>query len=355
MADIIKARARRGAIVQTAPVFEYDHGRRLAIYDTGLAATTPVHWSYDLADGTAAVGLATYNSEEDCLTAAIPSSMLKYGRGIDYKLYAFVYVETEDEGLTVYRFAIPVTARPCPDEGVPSEKEATLIEQAITALGSFDIEVEETEDGCVVTITNPSGEKSVTIKGDKGDQGETGPKGDAGVSPTATVAQTASGATITITDASGTTTADIANGSKGDKGDKGDAGVSPAINVAQTSSGARITITDASGTTTANISNGSKGDKGDKGDAGISPTVNVTQTSSGARITITDASGTTTANISNGSKGETGPKGDTGATGPQGPAGVTPVKGVDYFTQSDIDALVDDVIAALPNADTTGY
>ena len=302
MADIIKARARRGAIVQTAPVFEYDHGRRLAIYDTGLTAVTPVHWSYDLSDGTAAVGLATYNSEEDYLTAAIPSSMLKYGRGIDYKLYAFVYVETETEGLTVYRFAIPVTARPCPDEGVPSEKEATLIEQAITALGSFDIEAEETEDGCVVTITNPAGEKSVTIKGDKGD---TGPKGDAGISPTATVTQT--------------------------------------------SSGARITITDAGGTTTANINNGSKGDKGDKGDAGVSPTVNVTQTSSGARITITDAGGTTTANISNGSKG------DTGATGPAGPAGATPIKGTDYFTQADIDDMVDAVISELNNADVTGY
>lgn len=346
MADIIKARARRGAIVQTAPVFEYDHGRRLAIYDTGLTAVTPIHWSYDLADGTAAVGLATYNSEEDYLTAAIPSSMLKYGRGIDYKLYAFVYVETEDEGLTVYRFAIPVTARPRPDEGVPSEKEATLIEQAITALGSFDIEAEETEDGCVVTITRPAGEKSVTIKGDKGD------KGDAGVSPTATVTQTESGARVTITDASGTTTADISNGSKGDKGDKGDAGVSPTATVTGTASGARVTITDANGTTTANIyhgGTGSKGDKGDKGDAGVSPTATVTQTSSGATITITDAGGTTTANISNGSKG------DTGATGPQGPAGATPVKGTDYFTPSDISDIVDDVIAALNNADTTGY
>ena len=94
---------------------------------------------------------------------------------------------------------------------------------------------------------------------------------------------------------------------------------------------------------------GPKGDKGDKGDAGVSPTVNVTQTSSGARITITDASGTTTANINNGSKG------DTGATGPQGPAGTTPVKGTDYFTPADIADIVDDVIAALNDADTTGY
>ena len=310
MADIIKARARRGAIVQTAPVFEYDHGRRLAIYDTGLTATTPVHWSYDLSDGTAAVGLATYNSEEDYLTAAIPSSMLKYGRGIDYKLYAFVYVETEDEGLTVYRFAVPVTARPCPDEGVPSEREATLIEQAITALGSFDIEAEETEDGCVVTITNPAGEKSVTIKGDKGDTGETGPQGPKGDKGD-------KGDT-------GATGAAGPQGPKGDKGDKGDTGATgPQGPKGDTGATGPQGLKGDKGDTGATGPQGPKGDQGEKGDTGAT--------------------------------GEQGPKGDTGATGPQGPAGTTPVKGTDYFTPADIADIVDDVIAALNDADTTGY
>lgn len=58
-------------------------------------------------------------------------------------------------------------------------------------------------------------------RGEKGDKGDTG---DDGVSPTASITQTSSGATITITDASGTTTADILNGEKGDKGDRGEAG-----------------------------------------------------------------------------------------------------------------------------------
>lgn len=39
-----------------------------------------------------------------------------------------------------------------------------------------------------------------------------GPKGDDGFSPVATVTQTANGATISITDSTGTTTANIANG-----------------------------------------------------------------------------------------------------------------------------------------------
>ena len=50
-------------------------------------------------------------------------------------------------------------------------------------------------------------------------RGAKGATGAAGTSPTASVAQTSTGATITITDANGTTTADITNGAKGDPGD----------------------------------------------------------------------------------------------------------------------------------------
>ncbi len=51
-----------------------------------------------------------------------------------------------------------------------------------------------------------------------------GADGADGFSPTATVTQTSEGATITITDRNGTTTADIAKGAKGDKGDTGETG-----------------------------------------------------------------------------------------------------------------------------------
>ena len=36
-----------------------------------------------------------------------------------------------------------------------------------------------------------------------------------------------------------------------------------------------------------------------------------------------------------GDPGEQGPRGETGATGAEGPAGKTPVKGTDYFTEAD--------------------
>lgn len=52
-----------------------------------------------------------------------------------------------------------------------------------------------------------------------------------------------------------------------------------------------------------------------------------------------------------GIQGEPGPKGDTGATGPQGEPGYTPIKGVDYFTEADVQAIVQQVLNSLPQAE----
>ena len=102
-------------------------------------------------------------------------------------------------------------------------------------------------------------------KGDKGEKGDTGAQGLAGAngadgfSPIATVTPTDTGATISITDLNGTTTASITNGTDGQNGANGQNGAdgfSPIATVTQTSTGATISITDAQGTTTANISNG---------------------------------------------------------------------------------------------------
>ena len=103
------------------------------------------------------------------------------------------------------------------------------------------------------------------LKGDKGEKGDTGPQGPAGAngadgfSPIATVTPTGTGATISITDLNGTTTASITNGADGKNGANGQNGAdgfSPIATVTQTSTGATISITDAQGTTTADIANG---------------------------------------------------------------------------------------------------
>lgn len=59
-----------------------------------------------------------------------------------------------------------------------------------------------------------------------------------------------------------------------------------------------------------------------------------------------------------GPKGDTGgkgDKGDTGATGATGAAGKTPVKGTDYFTETDKQELVAAVLAALPAAEEATF
>lgn len=102
------------------------------------------------------------------------------------------------------------------------------------------------------------------------------------------------------------------------------------------------------------------GSNGKDGVDGISPMAKIVQTSTGATITITDKNGTTISTITNGAKGEQGiqglqgPKGDTGdkgdkgekgeqgvqgVQGEQGQAGYTPVRGVDYWTEQDVNTI----------------
>lgn len=118
--------------------------------------------------------------------------------------------------------------------------------------------------------------------------------------PTASVEETESGATITVTDINGTTTANIyngqdgADGADGQDGQDGADGVSPTASVTKSGSTATITITDANGTTTTTISDGTNGTNGADG---YSPTATVSQSGNVTTISITDNNGTTTESI----------------------------------------------------------
>ena len=117
--------------------------------------------------------------------------------------------------------------------------------------------------------------------GADGVNGKDGTNGQDGYSPTARVETTSTGATITVTDKNGTTTATITNGkdgAKGDKGDKGDTG-EQGIQGIQGEKGEA----------------GAKGDKGDTGDTGSAGKdgVSVTHSWDGTTLNVTSASGTT--------------------------------------------------------------
>lgn len=215
--------------------------------------------------------------------------------------------------------------------------------------------------------------------------GADGQDGADGFSPTATVTQTASGATITITDKNGTTTADIAKGAKGDKGDigaqgpKGDTGergpqgfqgeTGPKGEKGDTGATdpqgpkGETGDTGATGATGPQGPQGVKGDTGDTGPQGpqgiqgeIGPQgatgpagangndgVSCTHSWNGSVLTVTSASGTSSADL-RGPQGIQGIQGETGPQGPQGPAGTTPDLSA-YATKQ----YVDDAIAALAN------
>ena len=166
--------------------------------------------------------------------------------------------------------------------------------------------------------------------------GKDGKDGKDGISPAVTVTETETGATISVTDATGTTTAELHNGEKGDTGSRGADGKS-AYEVALqngftgTEADWLTSLKGQKGDTGAKGEPGEKGERGEKGEAGetgekgekgdtgtpgkdgvngtdgkdgadgFSPTVTVTETSTGATITATDKNGTTTAKIQNGS------------------------------------------------------
>lgn len=97
-----------------------------------------------------------------------------------------------------------------------------------------------------------------------------------GVSPVAKVTKSGNTATITITDATGTTSASVSDG------------VTPTASVTKAGDTSTITITDTEGTTSASVTDG------------YSPTASVERIDGGVQIEITDKNGTTTERVYDG-------------------------------------------------------
>lgn len=147
-------------------------------------------------------------------------------------------------------------------------------------------------------------------------------RGIDGVSPIATVTQTEAGATISITDRDGITTADIKNGKDGKDGTPGtpgkdgksatisvgttttgNPGTNASVSNSGTASAAILNFTiprGATGATGAAGRDGTDGRAGKDGQDGFSPTATVTKSGDTATIRITDKNGTTTAQIKDG-------------------------------------------------------
>ncbi len=146
--------------------------------------------------------------------------------------------------------------------------------------------------------------------------------------------------------------------SGGGKGEAGEDGFSPIAKVTQTSSGATITITDKTGTTTATVTNGKDGANGKNGADGVNGKdgedgkdgkdgrgiKSIARTSGNGSagttdtytITYTDNT-TSTFTVYNGANGK------------------TPVKGTDYFTTADINEIVNAVYVKIADGNEVAY
>lgn len=114
---------------------------------------------------------------------------------------------------------------------------------------SPSVAVEAVENGTKITITDKTGDKTFTVKnGEKGAQGVQGERGEQG-----------------IQGVQGEQGVQGIQGETGATGEKGADGFSPTVKVAKKGTVTTVTMTDAGGTTTAEILDGAKGDKGDAG------------------------------------------------------------------------------------------
>lgn len=138
------------------------------------------------------------------------------------------------------------------------------------------------------------------------------------------------------------------NGRDGTDGEDGEDGFSPTIIVTKVGMDTKITITDVNGTKDYIISN----------TQGLSPTITPSKSGKTTTLTIVDVEGTKTATILDGADGKDGTNGTNGTNGKDGADGedgYTPVKGVDYFTESDITEIVNQVMATLPDAEEASF
>lgn len=215
------------------------------------------------------------------------------------------------------------------------------------------------DGGHQITITDVNGTRTINVwdgKDGSGD-GTGGGSGADGYSPTITVAEIEGGHRLTITDVNGSRSVDVMDGVDGQDGSAGEQGPAGNDGVSATHSweGTVLSITSASGTSSADLKGetgaaGADGQPGEDGSDGVG-IQSVEQTTTSAEdngenvVTIALTNGSTfTFTVKNGSKGSTG---DAGAAGQPGEDGYSPVRGTDYWTESDIaeiKAYVDEAI-----------
>lgn len=239
-------------------------------------------------------GETAYSISSNKVTAALSPTALGVAGNVDFQ----VTVSNGEDLISAFALEIRVDADPSAD--VVDAEDYINISQFVT---------EESKKNAPYIGDNGNWWVNQEDTGVKAGGGSGGGGAD-GFSPVAKVTQTDSGATITVTDKNGTTTATVTNGKDGKDGEKGDTGAT-----------------------------GAKGDKGDpgadgkdgtNGKDGTSVTVkSVSESAADGGSNVVTFSDGKTVTIKNGTKGSTGSKGDKGDKGDTGETGAAGKDGLD--------------------------
>ena len=364
-------------ILVASPADAGGRGISLAVREGGAAAdmtgaTVYLAWKHKAAGARGTEPFQAVDASAGTFTVFYPAAMCEAAGAVQ----AQVVVSRGDDTYISSR-VFTVKVEPVVIGGEESEDGFTLFIEAINA---YEHATEITTDAAAAAnaaaaLANTAADNADQAVADLRAAAQSGDfdgeDGADGFSPTATVTQTSTGATITITDRNGTTTADIAKGAQGEKGetgeqgpkgDKGDTGdTGPQGPQGETGPAGPQGIQGETGATGPQGPQGEKGDTGATGPQGpqgetgatgaqgpqgiqgetgpkgeTGPTgadgVSCTHSWNGTVLTVTSASGTSSADLMGpqgltGATGATGPQGETGATGPQGPQGKTGATG----------------------------
>lgn len=294
---------RFGDLLVASPADACGRGISLAVRQNGSAAdltgaTVYFMWKHKVTGEHGTEPFTAVDASVGMFEVYYPAAMQE----VEGTVLAQVMVSRGDDTYISSR-VFTIRVEPVVVGGEEHEDGFTLFLEAINA---YEHATEITTDAATAAnaaaqLANTARE-NLTAAAERGDFD--GADGADGFSPTATVTQTESGCTITITDKNGTTIADVDKGVKGDKGDTSETGPQ-----------------------------GPKGDTGEQGPQGIQ-----------GEIGPQGPKGDTGETGPQGPQGVQGEPGATGPTGPQGPAGTTPDLSA-YATKQ----YVDDAIAALAN------
>ena len=94
-------------------LWQWDYGQKLQLVGLSLPAAVEIHFSLQQCGGDAITRIGV--TEDGVTEAGIPDELLENeGKAVNYYIYAFVYVVTEESGETEYRISMPVRSRPKP-------------------------------------------------------------------------------------------------------------------------------------------------------------------------------------------------------------------------------------------------